>query len=284
MADHLEGSLQGSDQVNCLEDWCSLETDFEISGHSSRPASTMSFNSWTFSPIAEEVNSASNGLDDQSDLSACSKQGSTVDTSLPEVCHTGNHATSAQPSFPPEIPPMPAISQTLCEYNMFPGNMTYHHSVNIHNYMGSYYMAPRAWSPDYGTAPQHQYGYSNYMTPAYSHQRPAETAVAHQQAPVLPSINRVAASVDLTRCSTPDYLVAMSSTHQPLTPGFPPLTPGVHQMSASSFSFSDSLDGKSTSLIQDSGYHSDISASPIIQFQVKHLLNSKLITSCVFVK
>ncbi|KAH3887410.1 uncharacterized protein LOC127843832 [Dreissena polymorpha] len=232
MEDFGDLNLQADGKLSSFEDlYASMDPD--LGGNSTRPASTMSFNSWTFSPISEEV--------------SCHDQSAEIHTSINQ-----HPATVVQQPISNSVvnyAPQMQRNMSQCEY-MYPNTITYHQQVNIHNFMSGYYMRPPAWKPEYPCTNVHNSGYLG--------QPPIQQSIYH--ADPLTTINT--AELEFARCSTPEYMMALNSLHQTDSP-----LKHDHIL-AGNFSFESTPAGKMmSSFNQDSGYSSDIAASPIIHLQ-----------------
>lgn len=140
-----------------------------------------------------------------------------------------------------------------CEF-VYPNTITYHQSVNIHNYIGNYCLGGPVWKPEYmwdRPVPSH----TSFMD------RPEMPLPEHTD----PLANLNTASLELTRCSTPEYLMALNSLHQLDSPPRPNHSAAMNFNCTSSFE--ESMNKSMNNPKHDSGYNSDLNASPVIQIQ-----------------
>ena len=251
--------------LNSFEDLCvgTMSTAADHTTHTNLPQSELSVDSWTFSPISEN-NNGDAGTDDL-DSSECELN------HVPNVTNQQLHNLPAQP-ITNTITSKPVnsnmqqrydVNNRSCEYHeyAYPNKIMYHQSVNIHNYVGNYCMGQQpSWKPNIvyqmpGPAPC-------FPAEKYEHHPQQVLQMAEQNDP-LSTLNT--AGMDFTRCTTPEYLMALNSLNQMDS------TPQTNHAAAMNYtysSFNESLHNKSASRpMQDSGYSSDLSESPIIQFQ-----------------
>lgn len=260
MEDLADLNLQFSSNLSSIEELCGVNMDSEmnLSGNGGRPWAEMSMGSWTFSPISENDGDANEDLD-SSEKSAAS------DVANQEMALSGSQPISNSITSEQMAPFVQQGNQenssASCEY-VYPNTITYHHSVNIHNYVGNYCMGPQSpWKPDViYQMPSNFQGYSTRPMPP-----PKAIVQLPDRSDPLSTLN--SASMDFTRCSTPEYLMALNSLQQLDSPLRPNHTAATN-LNYTCSSFNESLHNKTVNrLPQDSGYSSDLGESPIIQFQ-----------------
>lgn len=163
--------------------------------------------------------------------------------------HPQNHPHMAQQQ--------PQLNTPACEL-IYPNAITYHHSVNIHNYVGNYCMGAPIWKPEYvwdRPMPSH--------TPFYERPDTPQLLNKHEQQDPLANINTT--GLELARCSTPEYLMALNSLGHMNSPPRPNHSLAMNYNCTASFD--DSTSRSVNNIKHDSGYNSDLGASPVIQIQ-----------------
>lgn len=233
-----------------IQETFSLMENLSETNEVSRPDSNVSFSSWTFSPITEEMNESSNNHQGE----VTKLEGSTSHQQLPIL------QQMPQPVYQPacaNYQPGHQLQQTSYpneHYHHHP-NAVYHHSVNIHNYN----VGPQAWQCE----PSMTYSVYNFNIP---HVPQLEYSTDHHDP--LASFNTP--EVDYARCSTPEYIMALNSLNQIDSP--PPAQTTVKTLPDCSYAPSvqdqPAPAPKHIELTkQDSGYNSDLDASPVIHYQ-----------------
>ena len=235
---------------------CQLEETFSYMEHLSdsndvsRPDSHVSFSSWTFSPIMDEV---SEGTTTQPGDVTKPEEVPAVQQDLPPLQQMSQPAY-CQPTSA-TYQPMNSLQQMTYPYEHYGhSNAVYHHSVNIHNYN----VGPPAWSYD-----PMSYSVYNFNIP----QVPKVEYTAEQHDPLASFSAREA---EYARCSTPEYIMALNSLHQNDSP--PPIQTTAKMLPDCSFApKAQDQPAPAPKHIelnkQDSGYNSDLDASPVIGYQ-----------------
>lgn len=241
-----------SSNLSGLDDFCpiTMGNETDMSGDNGRPSSTLSMSSWTFSPISDN-----NNTDVNEDLDSSEKSDVPNVTNqhlVPGVCQptVNSVATEQDHSFIQQANLEGNIQN--CEY-VYP--ITYHHSVNIHNYVGNYCYNPQsAWKPEviYQMPPS----FPCYPTRPEHHPQQMLSKADHTDPLVM--IN----TAELPRCTTPEYMMALNSLHQMESPPRPNHAAAMN-VNYTCSSFNNSINRP----MQDSGYCSDLADSPIIQYQ-----------------
>ena len=219
-----------------------------------RPDSNVSFSSWTFSPI-ESCEDTQSGEIMKADESTETIQKLPPLQQMNQPCY--------QP-ISPENQPMSQLQQMCYPNEHYYPNTVYHHhhSVNIHNYN----MGAAAWL--YRERPM-TYSMYNVNMP--------QTDCSSEQQDPLASFN--SPETEYARCSTPEYLMALNSLDQTDSP--PPLQSTVKNLQ--DCSYAPSFQGHTVPVPkhveltkQDSGYSSDLDASPVIDYQDGHVKLGKV--------
>ena len=222
------------------------------SNNVNRPDSNVSFSSWTFSPIMDEVNEESTT---QSGDATRPEEVPTVQQDLPPLHHVSQPAY-CQPTSA-TYQPMNSLQQMTYPYEHYGhSNAVYHHSVNIHNYN----VGPQPWS--YDSAPV-SYSVYNFNIPQVQ-----KLDYTPDQYDPLASFS--AREAEYARCSTPEYIMALNSLHQNDSP--PPVQTTAKMLPDCSFAPKNPDQPAPTPKHielnkQDSGYNSDIDTSPVISYQ-----------------
>lgn len=134
--------------------------------------------------------------------------------------------------------------------------------MNIHNYVGNYCMGAPIWKPEYvwdRPMPSH--------TPFYERPDTPQIQLKHEQQDPLANLNTT--GLELARCSTPEYIMALNSLSHMDSPPRPNHSVAMNYNCTASFD--DSTNRSVNNIKQDSGYNSDLSASPVIQIQDGHI-------------
>ena len=249
------------DNVNNLDElYTYIDSNSTDNGNDNRPPSLMS---WTFSPITENDSNINNQdfsfviLDQTSDVNPMEEnkaiKGSVTENSANQEAECSIEYQepinySHQPNqYGHPMKPTSAQINNYSEY-IHPNNITYHHFVNIHNYVG------------------------NYCTPIWWENQPCKTGYDKPPTKYLqvieqtcdPIVGIAGQSTDFLRCSTPDYLMALNSLNRLDSP------PRPNHSAAMNFpcpSYDDRSVKEDSSPKQDSGYNSDLNVSPVIQYQ-----------------
>lgn len=262
MEDLAEFGLQLGSNMSSFDNFCATNTEFDnnLSDNNGRPSSVLSIGSWTFSPISDTVSDGHT----QDELDSSEQVIKHEATNQQQAIMASQPISNSVTSEP--------LSSTILQGNHERGNqmfgnvhpnaVTYHHSVNIHNYVGNYCIGQQTnWKP--GFVYQMPSPFPCYQENYDYHQPQRAPMAEHHDAQSL--VNT--ASVEFTRCSTPEYLMALNSLHQMDSPPRPNHSAAIN-MNYTCSSFNESLQNRSTTQpMQDSGYSSDLSESPIIQFQ-----------------
>ncbi|XP_060605402.1 uncharacterized protein LOC132757921 [Ruditapes philippinarum] len=247
-----------------LEDlYSSIDNDVTDCGADmSRPSSTVSFSSWTFSPISEDNNDLDH-LDDnkahQKPELAVQPVSATiqpVSATIQPVSAIKPVSTCVQPAVVPhQYPTNQPHYNPSCDF-VYPNTITYHQSVNIHNYVGNYCIGAPVWKPEYvwdRPVPS--------QTPFLDRPDTPQQLIDHHD----PLANLNTAGLEFTRCSTPEYLMALNSLNQLDSPPRPNHSLAMNYNCTTSFE--ESINKSTNNIKHDSGYNSDLNASPVIQLQ-----------------
>ena len=247
--------------MNIDSELCKIEETFSYMeslaepDNVNRPDSNVSFSSWTLSPISDEP------CDIQ-----FTQQGDTMTTEEPAKVNPKLPPLQqmSQPSYQlmsPDYPHLNQRQQISYPHEHYHPNAVYHHSVNIHNYN----VGPPAWQCE----PPMTYSVYNINMP--------KTEFIVDQHDPLASFN--GSETEFARCSTPEYLMALNSLHQSDSP--PPLqTTGKVLQDCSYAPTATDQPAPAPKHVeltkqQDSGYSSDLDASPVIDYQDNHLKMTK---------
>lgn len=170
-------------------------------------------------------------------------------------------STSVQPTktvvpqqYPVQVTNQPHFNPS-CEF-VYPNTITYHQSVNIHNYVGNYCIGAPVWKPEYvwdRPVPTH--------TPFLDRPDTPQQHIEHHDP--LATLNT--AGLEFTRCSTPEFLMALNSLNQMDSPPRPNHSLAMNYNCTASFE--ESINKSNNNIKHDSGYNSDLNASPVIQLQ-----------------
>ena len=248
-------------EVKIDSELCQIEETFSYMEHLSdsndvsRPDSNVSFSSWTFSPITNEMSDDSG-----------TQPG---DVTKPEESTTG------QQDLPPlQQMPQPGYCQPSCanyqpvnslQQMTYPyehygqPNAVYHHSVNIHNYN----VGHPAWSYDPTPVAYSVYNFNVPQVPQVEYAVDQHDPLACFNGP----------EAEYARCSTPEYIMALNSLNQIDSP--PPIQSTAKTLP--DCSYAPKVQDQPTSAPkhidlskQDSGYNSDLDGSLGIDYQDNH--------------